>query len=310
MDKIWLKHYPPGIPSEVNLQEYASLPEIVEKTCARFRELPAFSNMGATLSYSQLDAATRDFAAYLQKVLQLQKGERIALMMPNLLQYPVAMFGALRAGLTVVNCNPLYTPRELEHQLKDSGATSIVVLENFAHTLQQVIARTAIKSVITTQVGDLLPLPKALLTNFVVKHLRHMVPAWRIEGAVSFKDTLAAGRSRDLAPVPLGHDDLAFLQYTGGTTGVAKGAMLTHGNMVANLQQVSVIGEDGKERYRYYTCGQDHDSRNPAWKPFQHLSGYCQELGYDFYEARDMIEERIGRKLKCECELLRNSENY
>jgi len=239
MDKIWLKHYPPGIPSEVNLQEYASLPEIVEKTCARFRELPAFSNMGATLSYSQLDAATRDFAAYLQKVLQLRKGERIALMMPNLLQYPVAMFGALRAGLTVVNCNPLYTPRELEHQLKDSGATSIVVLENFAHTLQQVIARTAIKSVITTQVGDLLPLPKALLTNFVVKHLRHMVPAWRIEGAVSFKDTLAAGRSRDLAPVPLGHDDLAFLQYTGGTTGVAKGAMLTHGNMVANLQQVS-----------------------------------------------------------------------
>jgi long-chain acyl-CoA synthetase len=239
MDKIWLKHYPPGIPSAVDLDEYASLQEILEKTCARFRDLPAFSNMGATLTYSQLDAATRDFAAYLQRVLHLPKGERIALMMPNLLQYPVAMFGALRAGLTVVNCNPLYTARELEHQLKDSGATSIVVLENFAHTLQQVIDRTSIKIVITTQVGDLLPPAQALLTNLVVKYIRRMVPDWRIEGAVGFKDTLAAGRSRDLMPIALGHDDVAFLQYTGGTTGVAKGAILTHGNMVANLQQAS-----------------------------------------------------------------------
>ncbi len=239
MDKIWLRHYPPGIPSEVDLHEYASLKEILEKTCARFRDLPAFSNMGATLTYTQLDAATRDFAAYLQKVLRLQKGERMAIMMPNLLQYPVAMFGALRAGLTVVNCNPLYTARELEHQLTDSGATSIVVLENFAHTLQQVIGRTSIKTVITTQIGDLLPLARALLTNIVVKHVRHMVPDWRIEGAIRFKDTLAAGRNHDLMPVPLGHDDLAFLQYTGGTTGVAKGAILTHGNIVANLQQVS-----------------------------------------------------------------------
>jgi long-chain acyl-CoA synthetase len=239
MEKIWLKHYPPGIPSEVDLHAYASLREILEKTCARFRGLPAFSNMGATLTYSQLDAATRDFAAYLQGVLKLPKGERIAIMMPNLLQYPVAMFGALRAGLTVVNCNPLYTPRELERQLKDSGATTIVVLENFAHTVQQVIDRTSIKTVITTQVGDLLPLAKALLTNLVVKYVRRLVPDWRIEGAVSFKDALASGRSRDLAPVPLNHDDVAFLQYTGGTTGVAKGAILTHGNMVANLQQAS-----------------------------------------------------------------------
>jgi len=239
MNKIWLRHYPPGIPSEVDLHEYASLKEILEKTCARFRDLPAFSNMGATLTYAQLDAATRDFAAYLQKVLQLQKGERMAIMMPNLLQYPVAMFGALRAGLTVVNCNPLYTARELEHQLTDSGATSIVVLENFAHTLQQVIDRTSIKTVITTQIGDLLPLARGLLTNIVVKHVRHMVPDWRIEGAIRFKDALAAGHSQDLMPVPLGHDDLAFLQYTGGTTGVAKGAILTHGNIVANLQQVS-----------------------------------------------------------------------
>jgi long-chain acyl-CoA synthetase len=239
MDKIWLKHYPPGMPSEVDLHEYASLREILEKTCARFRELPAVSNMGATLTYSELDAATRDFGAYLQRTLQLPKGERVAIMMPNLLQYPVAMFGALRAGLTVVNCNPLYTARELEHQLKDSGATSIVVLENFAHTLQQVIGGTSIKTVITTQVGDLLPLPRSLLTNLVVKHVKHMVPEWRIDGAIGFKDALAAGRSHDLAPVPLGHDDMAFLQYTGGTTGVAKGAILTHGNMVANLQQAS-----------------------------------------------------------------------
>ncbi len=245
MDKIWLKHYPPDMPSEVDLHEYASLREILEKTCARFRELPAISNMGATLTYSQLDAATRDFGAYLQRTLQLPKGERVAIMMPNLLQYPVAMFGALRAGLTVVNCNPLYTPRELEHQLKDSEATTIIVLENFAHTLEQVIDRTSIKTVITTQVGDLLPMPKSLLTNLVVKHVKHMVPKWLIDGAIPFKEALAAGRRRDLAPVPLGHDDIAFLQYTGGTTGVAKGAILTHGNIVANLQQTSAwIGQN------------------------------------------------------------------
>lgn len=239
MDKIWLKHYPLGMPSEVDLHEYASLPEILKKTCARFGALPAVSNMGATLTYAQLDAATRDFAAYLQRVQQLPKGERIAIMMPNLLQYPVAMFGALRAGLTAVNCNPLYTPRELEHQLKDSGATTIVVLENFAHTLQQVLDRTSIRTVITTQVGDLLPLAKGFITNLVVKHVKRMVPDWHIDGAIKFKDALAAGKSCELAPVPLGHDDIAFLQYTGGTTGVAKGAVLTHGNIVANLQQTS-----------------------------------------------------------------------
>lgn len=239
MDKFWLKNYPAGIPAEVDVHEFSSLPDIVAKTCARFGSLPAFSNMGATLTYTDLDAAVRNFAAYLQNDLKLAKGERIALMMPNLLQYPVAMFGALRAGLTVVNCNPLYTARELEHQLKDSGATVIVVLENFAHTLETVLDKTAIKVVITTQVGDLLLPLKGLLVNLVLKYVKRMVPNWSIRGHIGFKKALAAGKGRALKDVPLSHDDVAFLQYTGGTTGVAKGAILTHGNMVANLQQGS-----------------------------------------------------------------------
>lgn len=239
MDRIWLKNYPAGIPAEVDIDEFSSLPDIVAKTCARFGSLPAFSNMGATLTYGELDAAVRDFAAYLQNDLKLAKGDRVALMMPNLLQYPVAMFGALRAGLTVVNCNPLYTPRELEHQLKDSGATAIVVLENFAQTLQAVIDKTAITTVITTQVGDLLPPLKRLLVNLAVKYVKRMVPRWHLPGAITFGAVLATGKGRDLQAVSLTHDDMAFLQYTGGTTGVAKGAILSHGNMVANLQQGS-----------------------------------------------------------------------
>jgi long-chain acyl-CoA synthetase len=239
MDKIWLSEYPAGIPAEVDVDAYISLLDVFEKTCARFEHGPAFSNMGATLTYTQLEAASRNFAAYLQNELRLSKGERIAIMMPNLLQYPIAMFGALRAGLTVVNCNPLYTARELEHQLKDSGASAIVVLENFAHTLQQVMATTPVKTVITTQVGDLLPWARALLTNAVVKYAKRMVPAWRIDHAIDFRRTLNAGRAHELRPVPLDHDDIAFLQYTGGTTGIAKGAILTHGNIIANLQQAS-----------------------------------------------------------------------
>jgi long-chain acyl-CoA synthetase len=251
MDKIWLKSYPEGIPPEVDIHEFSSLPDIVAKTCARFAGLPAFSNMGATLTYSGLNTATRDFAAYLQNDLRLAKGDRIALMMPNLLQYPVALFGALRAGLTVVNCNPLYTARELEHQLKDSGATAIVVLENFAHTLQEVIDKTAIRHVITTEVGDLLSPLTRLLTNLVVRYVKRMVPDWQIQDTIGFNAALDSGKRYELRTVPLGHDDVAFLQYTGGTTGVAKGAVLTHGNMVANLQQASAwIGtgmEEGAE---------------------------------------------------------------
>jgi len=249
--RIWLQQYPEGIPPEVDVTAYASLKEILEKSCARFADLPAFSNMGVSISYRDLDAMSRAFGAWLQKVAGLKRGERVAIMMPNVLQYPIALFGALRAGMTVVNTNPLYTARELEHQLKDSGAVAIVVLENFAATLQQVLARTSVRTVITTQLGDLFPAPKRLLVNFVVKRVKKMVPPWNIAGAIAFRDALAAGRAQALDEVPLTRDDLAFLQYTGGTTGVAKGAMLTHGNLVANLQQTAAwIARDladGKE---------------------------------------------------------------
>ena len=237
MEKIWLKEYPEGIPAEVDIHEYSSLRDIFEKSCRRFGHLPAYSNMSVAMSYGELDGLSRDFAAYLQNELGLAKGDRVAIMLPNLLQYPVALFGALRAGLTVVNVNPLYTARELEHQLHDSGATVIVVLENFAHTLQEVLGKTQVKTVITTQIGDMFPAVKALLTNLVVKHVKKMVPAWNIPGAIGFRQALRAGRRHQLKDMALTHDDIAFLQYTGGTTGVAKGAVLTHGNMVANLQQ-------------------------------------------------------------------------
>jgi long-chain acyl-CoA synthetase len=239
MDKPWLKQYPEGIPAEVDYTAYGSLKEILESSCARFADLPAYGNMGVSITYRELDALSRDFGAYLQKVAGLKKGDRLAIMLPNLLQYPVALFGAQRAGVVVVNTNPLYTARELEHQLKDSGATAIVVLENFAHTLEEVVASTAVKTVITTQIGDMFPAFKRMLTNLVVKHVKKMVPAWHLTATVPFNDALAQGRAQTLDDVAIRLDDLAFLQYTGGTTGVAKGAMLTQANMVANLQQVS-----------------------------------------------------------------------
>jgi len=253
MDHAWLKHYPKGIPAEVDVHAFASLKEVLQRSCERFRDLPAFTNMGESLTYAELDRASRAFAAYLQKSLQLKRGDRVAIMMPNLLQYPVALFGVLRAGLVVVNVNPQYTTPELEHQLKDSGAAAIVVLENFAHTLQEVLdGNPALKpAVITTEVGDMFPAVKELLTNVAVKYLKHMVPPWKIAGATEFNAALRAGRAQELDDVALGHDDKAFLQYTGGTTGVAKGAVLTHGNLVANLQQVGAwIAHDlidGKE---------------------------------------------------------------
>lgn len=251
MKKPWLASYPAGVPPEIDVREYGSLREILERSCARFADRPAYSNLGVTLTYRDLDRLSRDFAAFLQSMPGLRKGERVAIMMPNLLQYPVALFGTLRAGMTVVNVNPLYTPRELEHQLKDSGARAIVVVENFATTLQQVVDRTEVETVVTTQVGDLFPVPKRWLVNHVVKHVKNMVPAWRIDGAIPLRAALRRGAAAQLAAVPLGHEDVAFLQYTGGTTGVAKGAMLTHGNIVANLQQCSAwIGSDlepGKE---------------------------------------------------------------
>ena len=248
MEKIWLKNYPPGMPAEVNVKEFSSVRDILEKSVAKFRDRPAYKNMGVTLTFGELDKLTRDFAAFLQSLPGMKKGERVAIMMPNMLQYPIALFGTLRAGMTVVNVNPLYTPRELEHQLKDSGARTVVIVENFASTLQQVVANTPVEHVVTTQIGDMLPVPKRFLVNFVVKNVKKMVPHWRIDGAIDFRQALRRGAGAKYESVPLTLADVAFLQYTGGTTGVAKGAMLTHGNIVANMQQSHAwISQDLKE---------------------------------------------------------------
>ena len=237
MEKIWLKSYPPGIPGEIAVDEFASIGELFERSVRDFRPRSAYVNMGRAISYAELDRLTRDFAAYCQSVLGLAKGARIAVMMPNVLQCPVCIFGALRAGYTVVNCNPLYTAPELEHQLRDSGAEAIVILENFAHVLQEVVARTGIRHVIVTGLGDMLGFPKGALVNFVVRHVKRMVPAYRLPQAVAFNDALVRGAGRRFLSVPANHEDIAFLQYTGGTTGVAKAAMLSHGNIIANLLQ-------------------------------------------------------------------------
>ncbi|HMW16389.1 MAG TPA: long-chain-fatty-acid--CoA ligase FadD [Accumulibacter sp.] len=237
MEKVWLKSYQQEVPAEIDLNQYSSLGAMVEQSIAKFRERPAYINMGAQITYGQLGKLTRDFAAYLQKVLKLAKGARIAVMMPNVLQYPIAILGALRAGYVVVNVNPLYTPRELEHQLRDSGAEVIVILENFAVTLEQVIANTSVKQVVLARLGDMLGFPKGAVVNFVVKYVKKMVPPANLPGAINFRAALSKGAAEELTPVNVGHDDLAFLQYTGGTTGVAKGAMLLHRNILANLAQ-------------------------------------------------------------------------
>ena len=237
MEKVWLNSYPEGIPAEIDVDAFASIGELFEKSVAAFGAKDAYVNMGKAITYAELYRLSRDFAAYCQSVLGLAKGARIALMLPNVLQYPIAMFGALRAGCIVVSCNPLYTPRELEHQLRDSGAEAIVIVDNFAHVLQGVVGRTAVKHVISTGLGDMLGFPKRTLVNFVVKHVKKMVPAWDIPQAVPFLDALARGAGAAFEPVDVGHADIAFLQYTGGTTGVSKGAMLTHRNIIANLQQ-------------------------------------------------------------------------
>jgi long-chain acyl-CoA synthetase len=237
MERIWLKSYPPGVPAEIDPSIYSSLVDIAERSFRKYSDLVAYVQMGTGLTYAQLDALSRDFAAWLQGECGLQRGDRVAIMLPNVLQYPIAMVGVLRAGMVVVNTNPLYTARELEHQLKDSGAKAIVILENFAHVLQEVIAHTDVQKVVVTAVGDMLKWPKSAIVNFVVRHRRKQVRPWNIPGAVDFRDALAAGRRHKLAPTLLDHSDIAFLQYTGGTTGVSKGAMLTHGNIVANVVQ-------------------------------------------------------------------------
>jgi long-chain acyl-CoA synthetase len=251
MELIWLRSYPPGVPATVDVGAYRSIGKVFDASVAAYAPRIAYVNMGTGITYRELDRLTRCFAGYLQGTLKLPQGTRVALMMPNILQYPVALFGALRAGYTVVNCNPLYTPRELEHQLKDSGAEAIVILENFASTLAQVVARTAVKHVIVTRLGDLLGFPKRTAVNFIVRFIKRMVPAWDIAGAVSFRSTLMQTAQSKWEPADVRPDDIAFLQYTGGTTGIPKGAMLTHANMVANLQQAHAwlksFLEEGRE---------------------------------------------------------------
>jgi long-chain acyl-CoA synthetase len=237
MDRIWLKSYPDGVPAEVDLNRLRTLAQLVDETCARNADSVAYVQMGRSLTYRELDRLARNFAAYLQKTAGLAKGERFAIMLPNVLQYPIAMFAALRSGLAVVNTNPLYTAPELEHQLADSGATAILVLENFAHVVEKVLPRTKLKHVFVTSVGDLLGFPKSAIVNYVVRKRRKQVPQWHIESAVSFNSALSEGQRLTPDAVDVRPDDVAFLQYTGGTTGVAKGAMLTHANVSANILQ-------------------------------------------------------------------------
>lgn len=241
MEKIWFDNYPEGAAREINPDQYENLVEMFERAVQRHPDIPAYINMGKVLTYRKLEERSRAFAAYLQNELRLEKGERIALMMPNLLQYPIALFGALRAGLVVVNVNPLYTPRELEHQLNDSGAKAIVVVSNFAATLEKVVFDTQVKHVILTRMGDQLSFGKRTLVNFVVKYVKKLVPKYKLPNAVSFREALSIGKQRQYVKPILRSSDLAFLQYTGGTTGVAKGAMLSHRNVVANVMQAKWV---------------------------------------------------------------------
>ena len=237
MEKIWLKSYPPGVPAEVRFDQFASVGELVDSCTKKYADRPAYTNMGKTLTFGDLDRMSRNFGAWLHAKGYV-KGSRVAIMMPNVLQYPVVVFGALRAGCIVVNCNPLYTPRELEHQLRDSGAEVIVILENFASTLEQVIKSTPIKHVIIAAVGDLLGL-KGHIVNFVLRYVKKMVPAYGLPQAIRFNSVLSEGGGHEMKRVPMRQDDVAFLQYTGGTTGVSKGATLLHRNILANLEQAN-----------------------------------------------------------------------
>ena len=237
MEKLWLNSYEQGVNAEIDITQYSSISDVFRQSVEKFAHQPAFQNMGKTLTYAEVGKLAEDFASYLQNVLKLPRGERVAIMLPNLLQYPIALFGILQAGLVAVNTNPLYTPRELEHQLKDSGATTIIVLENFANTLELVLPRTQIKHVIVASVGEMFGFFKGTLMNFVLRKIKKMVPEYRISGAIPFQTTLKEGAAHTFRPVTLTREDTALLQYTGGTTGVAKGAVLSHGNICANMLQ-------------------------------------------------------------------------
>ncbi len=257
MDRPWLKSYPDGVAAEIEPLKFSSVGDLLASSCKKYGPKPAFTCMGKTMTYSELDDYSGDFAAWLQSK-GLKQGDRVAVMMPNLLQYPVAISGILRAGMVVVNVNPLYTPRELKHQLEDSGAKAIIVLENFAHTLQASIDHSDIEHVVVASMGDMLGL-KGHIVNFVVRTIKKMVPAWSLPGHVSFKDVLAAGDRRGLTPVDVAVEDLAFLQYTGGTTGVSKGAALSNANILSNVEQNALwvevaYREKGRPENLNYVC--------------------------------------------------------
>lgn len=237
MDKPWLSRYPSDVPETINPDMYPSLVEMFEQSVHKYADQPAFMNMGSVMTFRKLEERSRAFAAYLQNELKLKKGDRVALMMPNLLQYPVALFGVLRAGMIAVNVNPLYTPRELEHQLNDADAKAIVIVSNFANTLEQIVDNTPVKHVVLTSLGQMLPRAKGTLVDFVVKYVKGMVPKYDLPGAISMRKALHKGRRLQYVKPFMSGDDIAFLQYTGGTTGVAKGAILTHRNMIANVLQ-------------------------------------------------------------------------
>ncbi|MBV1842454.1 long-chain-fatty-acid--CoA ligase FadD [Photobacterium ganghwense] len=251
MDKVWLNRYPADVPAEINPDQYPSLVEMFEQSVQKYADQTAFINMGQVMTFRKLEERSRAFAAYLQNELNLQKGDRVAVMMPNLLQYPIALFGILRAGCVVVNVNPLYTPRELEHQLNDSGAKAIVIVSNFAHTLESIVKNTGVQHVVLTSLGDQLSRPKGTLVNFIVKYIKKMVPKYHLPHATSMRMALRKGRRMQYVKPFMSGEDTAFLQYTGGTTGVAKGAVLTHRNMLANVMQAkgaySPVLTEGRE---------------------------------------------------------------
>lgn len=282
-ERLWLSAYPPGVPVVIDADRFASITDAFVQSCEKFRDLPAFSCMGKSMTYDELDRQALAFAGYLQSVAKLVKGDRVAIMMPNILQYPVVVFGILRAGCVVVNCNPLYTPRELEHQLKDSGAKAIVIVENFASTLEAVIGKTDVKHVITTQLGDLLGFIKGTLVNYMVKHKKKMVPPWNLPGSITLKSALSSGRSASFSSPTMVNSDLAFLQYTGGTTGVSKGAMLTHRNLVANMEQVGA-----------WTAGNLHEGREVVVQPLP------------LYHIFALSSALMFMKLGCETVLIAN----